>query len=793
MRRVLPLFFTLPAAAAVALGLMPSPGPARGQSSPAPPQIELLPPVAPVMPAAPAPPVPEAGGGGEIRLPITEPAAATPLQPLAKPLTRNRGEAVGTAMSDLILSLAPARPLPQGAEIGASLTGPGIMRLTGELASVDMVLHMPEILVMPEHLRLTLRSSVNILPQTSELSLSVNDGPPVAQPLTELGPFATAILPAPGLMAGVNRIRLQLRQPHRIYCGPDATFAVWTEIDLAASGVTVPSETLVTERDGFMAGLQNQQASGLPLAIMAADNTDAAIIREVAILLADLAGGPVPVVVRSFYDMAPPGPVSVALIAADRPHFAFRRSARDTVVLQLEHAAGGLPDLSAMAEAAPPAPAQQAPEAADLHPGETTTFASLGIGDFAGNTHYFLRDIPFNLPDDWLLLANQRARMDLHYGFADGLPPGALVLVKVNGQTVRLLPLDKDGGRLRPRLDIGFPANILHAGQNAVTFEMIVPGTPPDEACPLRRADMLVVMGDSTLTVPPAPRMRMGGLAEPLRVLGGDAIAVPDGAQDLVGLSREVVSMSALLPARANPDGNGFPVRLSVVRAEDAALMPAGAFPGLTARRISEALAPRLSPALSPTGEVPAEAARFRLTEEEPAALPIGEGPGAASRLWNEIANSFSSGGWIARDLARLRDALFLVSDGALSDWLVTRTGRALLMQPDPAALSSLWLVLGPETPVAEVARAIGTLQRDGVAQGEAALLQDDGRWLIWSSGRPPQLLEPVRPGNVLAILGNYASWSPLLFTLSMLAVALLSCVPALLYILTTRPREGGR
>ncbi|AMY70304.1 cellulose synthase [Frigidibacter mobilis] len=84
----------------------------------------------------------------------------------------------------------------------------------------------------------------------------------------------------------------------------------------------------------------------------------------------------------------------------------------------------------------------------------------------------------FRLPDDWLILASQEARFTLLYGFADDLPAGSLMLVKVNGQTVRLLPLDRNGGSVQPPLEIGFAANLLHPGANRVSFEAILPGIP---------------------------------------------------------------------------------------------------------------------------------------------------------------------------------------------------------------------------------------------------------------------------------------------------------------------------
>ena len=68
-------------------------------------------------------------------------------------------------------------------------------------------------------------------------------------------------------------------------------------------------------------------------------------------------------------------------------------------------------------------------------------------------------------------------------------------------------------------------------------------------------------------------------------------------------------------------------------------------------------------------------------------------------------------------------------------------------------------------------------------------MLSAEGTWEIWSPVRLPELREPLRLSNLRAVLGNYASWSPLLFTVTILGLALLSAIPALLFILFTRRR----
>lgn len=114
-----------------------------------------------------------------------------------------------------------------------------------------------------------------------------------------------------------------------------------------------------------------------------------------------------------------------------------------------------------------------------------------------------------------------------------------------------------------------------------------------------------------------------------------------------------------------------------------------------------------------------------------------------------------------------------------------------MLWRPDPQAPDSLWLILAPQVSVDDVAERLQELIAARQAIGEAAVLQTDGSWQIWTPIRPPELREWLFGSNLRAILGNYASWSPLLFTLSLLALALLSAVPALFYVLASRESKG--
>ncbi len=789
LRAALLLVLALPGLAA--LPARAQTGSETGADTGAAPEI-LLPQAAPESDAAPeAPP--------EVPVIVLEPGqAAAPsagegparVAPLAVPVTRDTGAAAISPAAPLMIPLLPAGPpLPAGVQVGGSLPEPGILRLTGETVTQEMQLILPEGVAPPQQeLVLMMRSSVNVLPETARMTVTLNDAEPVELRLEHLGPFVAVRVPAPGLLPGLNRVALSLYQPHRIYCGPDATFQVWTELDLAASGVAVPARALTTDAPGFVAAMRAQAAGGRAVGLQAGEGLDPAVLRGVARALAAALGGAGRVEARRPYGMQAGDVARVTLIAADRDQITFRRDMAGAIVMVVEVSGAAVPDLAGLLPAADGAAA--APAVAELTPGAPVSFAQLGVPRIIGNTHYFRRDVPFRLPEDWLLLANQRASLTLHYGFADGLAKDALLLVKINGETVRLLPLDRAGGKVQPPLDIPFAANLLHAGRNDVTLEAIVPGDPPDAPCTRRKADMLVVLDDSFLDIPASPKMRQPGLAEPLARLGGDSVIVPDDAPQKARLEFAALPLSTLLDPLPGHEGGA---RLNIVTLEGAGLVPL-AGTGLSLRTVQRAVFRPAEVAPAAAGEPAPEAPAFRLTEEEappPAAAAPAE-PGWLDRLWLGATRLFTAEGWFARQWGAIRDAAFLDSDGPLEGWLQAHSGTALLLRPDRDDPDSLWLVLGPEADLAGFGPSLDQFRRSGLARGDAALMQPDGSWIVWSSGEAPELLEPLTPGNIRAVLGNYASWSPLVFMLALLGLALLSVLPALAFILLTRRKGAG-
>ncbi|MFG6083114.1 cellulose biosynthesis cyclic di-GMP-binding regulatory protein BcsB [Paracoccus litorisediminis] len=675
----------------------------------------------------------------------------------------------------LLLTLRPPPSLPHSVVMGTSLPEPGVVRLTGETATSEFVLWLPDGVPLPPELVLSVRSSINVLADTAGMQVTINGATPVELPLNKFDGFGTLRVPAPDLVPGPNRIALSLRQPHRIFCGPDASFDVWTEIELTRSGAEYPVDALVPNADLFSLAVGNQISAGRPVNLLADPGIEPAALRGLATALGGAMQGQGQVNIQSFYMPTARNSATVALIPSDRSLVSYRQDANGAPVLQVESANGALPDLGGvllpdtMPQAAPPPM---------LTPGQTSSLADLGGTDLIGNTHYYRHDFRFRLPSDWLLLANQKAHLDLQYGFADDLPKGAMLLVKVNDETIRLLPLDRNGGRIVDPLTIPFGARLLNPGQNTLSFEMMVPGDPADAACAPRRTDMLVVTKETTIEVPKSPAMQLSGITSPLSTLTPAGITVDPQAIDAKPLDLFATQLAAGLTPSDQPDDQ---VSLSLV--DIAGLRPSDA--GIPTRVLQEALFPVEIAPVAKAAPVPA-APQFRLSEEsEPA--PDAE-PTEAKENAKEPAWSF--GGWLSGMRERVRNSAFMTSDQDLGDWLQGRKGDALLMSGHADQPEALRLIVGPDAQANAIGPALNKLRTGSLGEGKAVLLSNDGTYQVWASAQLPRMREAVTPLNLLPVLGNYASWSPFIFTLGLLVLGLISIIPALLIVVLFRKRR---
>ncbi len=651
-----------------------------------------------------------------------------------------------------------------------------IARLTGESARENLIVFLPEGTDATE-LELAYRSGIDTLPDRSSLRVTVN-----GTDLGEIQPasfqdFTTVRFPVPDgvLRTGPNAVDISVRHTHRIACGADASFTLWTEIDLRNSGIRLHADRFTLGPDGFIAAVAAQAARGAPVTFHRPDPEQSMLDAAPFIASAAIAlGGTPPKIISAPYWVAEEAVPQLARITAFPPGEGpqtpeFRRGGDGAIVLVLEQSdnydavLGALfPEASVMPRRGP----------ALLQPGAPHRLTDIGISHLRGEGRYLQLNVDFMLPWDWMLLASQRARLDLDYRFADGLPAGALLLVKINGTTIRLLPLDRDGGQGLPTLPISFAARLLNAGVNRLEFEALIPGAPPDMACPPLVGPILEVSATSQIYVPASPRMTQPSLERTLAALSPRNIELSQSAlsQFSPGLVPQLAAALLVAPAETRLTDEGAVLHVGVLSDLDQLQTQ---YSRSAIRALFQAMGIGLLPGDSPQSDG---------TPWETVSSPRGR-PGQLG---------LSEIGSLPRRAVDTLIGLVRGETPALNDWLADKEAQVALLQPDPRRPQDIWLILSPniDPSNAVTALAASRLSHNG-PRGQVALYSDGRGWVSWTSpDRPLSLNDAPAMSNIRAIMGNYATTAPLPFISALLGLTLFSAAVALAVLLLSRRRS---
>lgn len=373
--------------------------------------------------------------------------------------SRRSAERQSEADLDRRTWISPLRLLDLGYPMQA-----GVARISGEREWVTFDVYASG---TPDQqvLRLTTVSGINNLPERSNMRVSINGTDMGLRNLSQVEGFGGVdfVLPPDVLNPGRNRVQIEFRQHHRIYCGPEASFDLWTDIDLSRSGLVVRRDDATADIETFMMALAAQATGVRPVEIRGLDalGSEADIWRNflVSRLNQVLAGAPVVFRFSDYWtaEAGAPDHARITILPAAQSQLRFLTSGDGAQVMVLEVAQGTSPDdlLASIAQFSARSLDARAPI---VVPERDVSFSELGVDTEVFSQHYALRSHVFRLPMDWLVLTAAKARIQLDYAYAQNLPQGAMLLMKMNGTSIRLLPLRGEGGRrLRPSRSISKP------------------------------------------------------------------------------------------------------------------------------------------------------------------------------------------------------------------------------------------------------------------------------------------------------------------------------------------------
>ncbi len=658
------------------------------------------------------------------------------------------------------------------------------VRVTGERSRVDFDLYISR----PgahRQLQLVTQSSIDILPERSFIRVEINGRDVGNVQLNSFEGLTPALLDLPPdyLLPGRNRVVLEFIQGHRIFCGPEAAFDLWTDFDLARSGLVVDHAETSVGAESFMMALAAQSASGQPVEIRGLDRMPEIAPAWRAALVNTfnraLLGDPVVFRFTDFWTVQEttrafarvtvlPGPVG---------RVSYQTGGDGAQVMVLEIAQDTRPEdlLNQIPQFAPQPAASRAPM---ILPEMDIPFAAFGVPTENFTQRYAHRDYPFRLPDDWLVLTAVKARINFDYAYATGLPENAMLLLSVNGQSIRLLPLRDEGGQFISQFPIDFEARILQPGTNTLSFELMIPGDPPDLPCPVVDRPFLQIANTSTLFVPYSPSMAIADMDLAFGALTPDSLRT----NDLSARAWEESDVLMLKAALARSQADTRPATLHLISIDDLSSVPTSHH--RADRRLLEETVLNL-PSLPQSND---PAALFAAADD-PFARRRQSSSGIVSSLSAAVSNGWTS---VNEGLRWAMDRIFPSSGDQLNRWLAERKGQAVLFQLDADRPDEIWMLRSPDSDMHAIAHAVaGARAYGGGPRGQVSILTHEGYWDNWiAPDRRPVLLEPWSMQNFRSAMGNFVSARPIFFTLMILGLALISALVALRLVVSTREHK---
>lgn len=430
------------------------------------------------------------------------PAGAGPRAPAAEPAS--------TVVTPTAVAPTRLRFLPAHAD--------GLM-LAGEVAERTWVVTLTaaEASDPAAIFQIAYEAAASVSPETSTLTLAINDHAVGTTPIRPPGGARLARFPIPlgTLVRGANLVRIAVGQRHRVDCSPEATFELWTRLKPRGTGLLTAARAGVDALPDLadVAAVPPAADGATPLNIrlggqrltergteraLAAAQTLALLGRYDHVVVAfdaqdgearygiDLALGPVAALATAV-DLAAfgtiEGPRLVLLPASQARRAMLVITGRDdgevdgalallTEALRTTRPAGAAAALQALADRGGRA----------VEGGERIALRDLGAGETAFSGRGFRLAVDIRLPHDILAADYGRMIVDLTGGYAAGLDPGAQLRVEVNGGEAASVPLGNPAGDRFQHQEILLPLSRLRPGRNSVAITAALP-MPSDRTC----------------------------------------------------------------------------------------------------------------------------------------------------------------------------------------------------------------------------------------------------------------------------------------------------------------------
>jgi len=381
-------------------------------------------------------------------------------------------------------------------------------RMSGERVVSNFDLWLPKFAVAKQF-QITFQNSINVLENYSKIIVELNGIKIIEQQLNSVGKEITLSSKDIEPKEGLNSVTIQLVQKHRVFCGPQASFDTWTDINLADTGFIISDLNLTNSIEAIASGINIQSLHGyLPLRVD--PDLDPTLATNIASEF-----GPVfrqngtGIKFKSLWDPVedfenyfrilitnPSDDTSGFGISADGAILYRLSSIEDPIFKELEKWQSTIRSNSPKI----------------LKANQATSIFDLGYENIEDAASYGSNLIQFVLPYDWLVLDNRKATLDVSFDYSSLVTNRSIFNIKVNNETIYSKKIGENPNIQTARDMVQFNASILKGGLNQIEAEYIIPAEMPEAQCPDFPQMFVKLNRETSLLLPDTPKMYLEGL-----------------------------------------------------------------------------------------------------------------------------------------------------------------------------------------------------------------------------------------------------------------------------------------
>jgi hypothetical protein len=423
------------------------------------------------------------------------------------------------------------RPIPLTADSG---------RFSGEFATREFPIYLtPSEAARPATLRLVYENAVSVMPETSRLTIKVNDrliGENVLQAAGDATTFSVAVPPGV-LEPGFNSVRVTVHQTHRVDCSREASFELWTQLvpydseivfsgqpgeirdvrDLAAVKPARDGSTRIRVRTAR--SLDPKSMNRLSQAVQAAVLIGHFSHPQVDIAPEKGEGDGLDLIVdtdtafESLTGTRPQGRGPQIEVSHDAQTGRVTLAVTGQTEADVQQALAQLRALAATAELRGSASGSRALRNVNglrLEGGQEISLGELGFVSDAFTGRFYRQSARLLLPSDLFSADYDRVILSVDAAYAPDLASTSKLTVRVNGAIVTNFPLSKTSGDTLRQRALNLPLGAFKPGLNILDIEAETQ-TEADASCEpaalVSQRERFLVASSSVLTVPTLARI----------------------------------------------------------------------------------------------------------------------------------------------------------------------------------------------------------------------------------------------------------------------------------------------